>query len=47
MKFNDYFRDRETGETYRVTSNPEEKKAPKVSTLPLKFFTAERRALPK
>ena len=32
---------------YRVTSNPEDKQAPKSSTLPLKFFTAERKALTK
>ena len=37
--------DKTTGETYRVTSNPEDKKAPRSSTLPLKYFTAERWAL--
>ena len=46
IEYNDYFRDETTGETYRVTSNPEEKMAPRSSTLPLKYFTAERRALP-
>lgn len=46
IEFNDYFRDEATGETYRVTSNPEEKTAPKSSTFDLKYFTAEKRALP-
>ena len=46
IEYNDYFRDETTGETYRVTSNPEEKMAPRSSTMPLKYFTAERRALP-
>lgn len=47
IEYGDYFKDTTTGETYRVTSNPEDKQAPKSSTLPLKFFTAERKALPK
>lgn len=46
IAYNDYFKDLATGETYRVTSNPDDKKAPKSSTLPLKYFTAEKRALP-
>lgn len=46
IEYNDYFRDATTGETYRVTSNPEEKQAPMSSTLKLKYFTAERRKLP-
>lgn len=46
IEFNDYFRDEATGETYRVTSNPEEKAAPKSSSFDLKYFTAEKRALP-
>ena len=45
IEYNDVFKDTETGQTYRVTSNPEEKPAPKSSTLPLKYFTAERWAL--
>lgn len=47
IEYGDYFKDVESGETYRVTSEPAEKQAPRSSTLPLKFFTAERRALPK
>lgn len=47
IEYGDYFKDTETGETYRVTSNPEDKQAPRSSTMPLKYFTAERRALPK
>lgn len=46
IEYNDYFKDLELGETFRVTSNPAEKQAPASSSLPLKFFTAERRALP-
>ena len=42
IEYNDVFKDVETGQTYRVTSNPEEKVAPRSSTLPLKYFTAER-----
>lgn len=46
IEYNDYFRDTATGETYRVTSNPEEKQSPRSSTLKLKYFTAERGDLP-
>lgn len=42
IEYNDVFKDTETGQTYRVTSNPEEKVAPRSSTLPLKYFTAEK-----
>ena len=42
IEYNDVFKDKTTGETYRVTSNPEDKQAPRSSTLPLKYFTAER-----
>lgn len=42
IEYNDVFRDTATSQTYRVTSNPEEKIAPKSSTLPLKYFTAEK-----
>ena len=47
IEYGDYFKDTMTGETYRITSNPEDKQAPKSSTLPMKFFAAERKALPK
>lgn len=46
IEYNDYFKDLTTGQTYRVTSNPEEKQAPKSASFSLKYFTAERRALP-
>lgn len=49
IEYNDYFRDDDLGVTYRVTSNPEERQAPKSAgpvMQALKFFTAERRALP-
>ena len=46
IEYNDYFRDTSTGQTYRVTSNPREKEAPKSATFSLKFFTAERKELP-
>lgn len=42
IQYNDAFRDKLTGQTYRVTSKPEERKAPKSSALNLKYFTAER-----
>lgn len=44
--YGDYFKDVATQVTYRVTSNPEDKVAPKSSTLKLKYLTAERRGLP-
>ena len=43
---NDYFKDKTTGLTYRVTSNPEDKVAPKSASFALKYFTAERKELP-
>lgn len=46
IAYNDYFRDETTGDTYRVTSAPEEKTAPKSAAFPLKFFTAEKKAPP-
>ena len=46
IEYNDYFKDKGTGETYRVTSNPEEKQAPKSASFSLKYFTAERKAVP-
>lgn len=49
IEYNDYFRDKTTGLTYRVTSNPEEKQAPKSAgsvIRALKFFAAERKELP-
>lgn len=50
IEYGDYFRDKSTGTTYRVTSNPEEKQAPKsagASIRGLKFFTVERKDLPQ
>lgn len=47
IEYNDYFRDKTTGLTYRVTSNPEEKTAPKSASFSLKSFTAERKELPQ
>lgn len=46
IEYNDYFRDVELGETYRVTSNPDEKQAPKSASFSLKFFTAEKKVPP-
>ncbi len=49
IEYNDYFRDKATGDTYRVTSNPEERAAPKSASATiraLKFFTAEKKGLP-
>ena len=45
IEYNDVFKDKTTGKTYRVTSYPADKEAPKSSTLPLKYFTAERWSL--
>ncbi len=47
IEYNDYFKDKTTGLTYRVTSNPSEKESPKSATFSLKYFTAERKELPK
>lgn len=47
IEYGDYYRDKETGLTYRVTSNPEEKKAPASASFRLKYFTAERKELPE
>lgn len=47
IEYGDYFKDRETGLTYRVTSNPDEKQAPKSASFSLKYFTAERKELPE
>lgn len=45
IEYGDYFKDMDTGETYRVTSNPEDKQAPRSASFSLKYFTAERKAL--
>ena len=46
IEYGDYFKDTETGLTYRVTSNPSEKESPKSATSSLKYFTSERKELP-
>lgn len=46
IEYNDFFRDKETGETYRVTSEPKAKQSPRTASFSLKYFTAERKALP-
>lgn len=47
IEYNDAFKDLETGQTYRVTSNPADKQTPPSSGMPpLKFFTAEKWSLP-
>ena len=45
IEYNDVFKAKTTGETYRVTSNPGGKQSPRSSPLPLTYFTAERWAL--
>lgn len=47
IDYGDYFKDRETGAVYRVTSRPGEKQAPKSASFSLKYFTAERTELPE
>lgn len=44
--YHDFVRNVKTGDTFYVTSNPEDIVAPKSSTFGLKCFTAEKRALP-
>ena len=46
IEYGDYFKEKESGTVYRVTSNPDEKQAPKSASFTLKFFTAERTVLP-
>ena len=46
IEYNDVFKDVETGHTYRVTSEPSDKESPKSASFSLKYFTAEKRALP-
>ena len=49
IEYGDYFRDAATGQTYRVTSDPSEKQAPRSAgpvISSLKYFTAEKRELP-
>lgn len=45
LEYGDVFKDKNTGATYRVTSHPDEKQAPKSSTFDLKYFTVERWAM--
>lgn len=47
IEYGDYFKDKESGAVYRVTSRPEEKQAPKSASFGLKYFTAERTELPQ
>ena len=47
IEYGDYFKEKESGTVYRVTSHPDEKQAPKSATFALKYFTAERKELPK
>lgn len=47
IDYNDYFRDKESGTIFRVTSRPDEKKAPKSASFQLKYFSAERTVLPE
>lgn len=46
VEYGDYFKDKESGNIYRLTSRPEEKVAPKSASFALKYFTAERTELP-
>ena len=46
IEYGDVFRDVETGDTYRVTSDPKDKQAPRSASVQLKFFTAEAYPLP-
>ena len=46
IEYGDYFKEKESGTIYRVTSHPDEKQAPKSASFTLKLFTAERAVLP-
>ena len=46
IRMGDFYRDETNGDIFHVTSNPDEKYTPKISTLGLKFFTAEKKAPP-
>ena len=46
IEYGDYFKEKESGTVYRVTSHPDENQAPKSASFTLKFFTAERAVLP-
>lgn len=46
IEYNDFFRDKTTGETYRVTSEPTAKQSQRSASFALKYFTAEKKALP-
>ena len=49
IEYGDYYKDLESGATYRVTSRPEEKPAPAAASPMLRdlmSFTAERKELP-
>lgn len=46
IEYGDFFRDKSTGETYRVTSEPAAKQSPRSASFELKYFTAEKRAVP-
>lgn len=41
LKYGDLFRSVETGDTYRITSRPGEKKTPSVASFQFQNFTAE------
>nr|DAG60575.1 MAG TPA: head closure knob [Caudoviricetes sp.] len=50
IEYGDYYKDLDTGTTFRVTSKPEEKQAPGTASKMLrglKCFTAERKELPQ
>lgn len=42
IEYGDVFKDKTNGQVYRVTSNPDEKQAPKSASFDLKYFTAEK-----
>ena len=46
IEYGDYFKEKESGTVYRVTSNPHEKQAPTSAAFTLKVVTAARVVLP-
>ncbi len=47
IRFGNYFKDTETGRTYRVTSEPDDERSPGSASFALKHFTARREVPPE
>lgn len=47
LQHGDIIKSKETGDTYRVTSNPDDDVVPEISTMQTKEFSAEKFTLPR